>query len=757
MYAYVGSDIYGRWIAMRGYDVFEPMGFDAFGIHSENFALKKGIHPRILTARNIVRFREEQLKRIGNRFDWSHEVQTTDPHYYRWTQWIFLQLFKHGLAERKSAPVNWCPIDKTVLADEQVINGRCERCGSIVEQRWLEQWFLKITTYAQKLLDNLDHLDWSERVKIAQRNWIGRSEGLEFSMAIDGMPGSRVQVYTTRPDTIFGMTFVALTPNHPLVSQITDETHRPAVLAYQETANRRRLNEPGTERHMTGVFTGAYALHPITDERMPIWVADYVLEGHGAGAIMGVPAHDEADMAFAREVGLPVRIAVQPADAQAHLPGQSEVAFVQFGVLINSGAFSGMTSEQARVAIMDWFEELGIGKRAVKYRLRDWLISRQRYWGSPIPIVYCPAHGAVPVPEEQLPVLLPDAENWMPTGTGSSPLAAIESFVHTTCPICGLAARRETDVSDNFLDSAWYYLRYPSHDDEREPWNPTLTRKWLPVDMYIGGAEHSVLHLLYARFITMALHDLDYLDFEEPFKRFRAHGIISKDGAKISKSRGNVINPDDYLARFGADVLRVYLMFMGPYEAGGDFSDRGINGVVRFLDRVWQITTQHSANAKTKAVEGQAKRAMHLTIKRVTEDITTLKYNTALAALMEYLHTVEDRQEVTREELQTLLILLAPFAPFLTEELWERLGNTGSIHTACWPEFDADAIRSQVITIVVQVNGRVRDRLEVPHDLSEEEMKRQARASEKAQRFMIGQPVRKVIYVPGRLVNIVTG
>lgn len=756
MYAYVGSDIHGRWIAMRGYDVFEPMGFDAFGIHSENFALKKGIHPRILTARNVVRFREEQLKRIGNRFDWSHEVQTTDPHYYRWTQWIFLQLFKHGLAERKSAPVNWCPKDKTVLADEQVINGRCERCDSIVEQRWLEQWFLKITAYAQKLLDNLDHLDWSERVKTAQRNWIGRSEGLQFSMAIDGMPGQSVQVYTTRPDTIFGVTFVALAANHPLVSQITDETHRPAVLAYQEAANRQRLSEPGTERHMTGVFTGAYALHPITDERMPIWVADYVLEGHGAGAIMGVPAHDEADMAFAREVGLPVRIAVQPAEAFAPLPGQSEVAFVEFGVLINSGAFSGMTSQQARVALMDWFEERGIGNRAVKYRLRDWLISRQRYWGSPIPIIYCPAHGAVPVPEDQLPVLLPDTENWMPTGTGSSPLATIESFLHTTCPICGLPARRETDVSDNFLESAWYYLRYPSHDDEREPWDPALTRKWLPVDMYIGGAEHSVLHLLYARFIVMALHDLGYLDFEEPFKRFRAHGMIMKDGAKISKSRGNVINPDDYIARFGADVLRVYLMFMGPYEAGGDFSDRGINGVVRFLDRVWQMTTQHSANAKMSAVEGPAKRALHLTIKRVTEDITTLKYNTALAALMEYLHTVEDGQEVTREELQTLLILLAPFAPFLTEELWEHLGNTDSIHTAHWPEVDADAIRSQVMTIVVQVNGRVRDRLAVPHDLSEEEIKRQAQASEKAQRFISGQPVRKVIYVSGRLVNIVT-
>ncbi|HEV2654685.1 MAG TPA: leucine--tRNA ligase, partial [Ktedonobacteraceae bacterium] len=644
MYAYIGSDIHGRWMAMQGYDVFEPIGFDAFGIHSENFAIQRGIHPRVLTARNVERFREQQLKRIGNRFDWSHEIDTTDPRYYRWTQWIFLQLFKNGLAERKTAPVNWCPKDQTVLADEQVIDGHCERCGTLVERRWLEQWFLKSTRYAQKLLDNLEWLDWSDRVKTLQRNWIGRSEGLEFAIEIDGMPDVRVQVYTTRPDTIFGMTFVALAPHHPLIPQITAKTQIADVAAYQQAANRLHT---GTEHTMTGVFTGAYALHPLTGERVPIWIADFVLDSYGAGAVMGVPAHDERDMAFVKAMGLPVRtVIVQP--GSAHPAEEPQEAFVQPGVLINSAGYSGLTSAQAAEALLTWFEERSKGQRVAKYRLRDWLISRQRYWGPPIPIIYCQEHGAVPVPEEQLPVLLPDVENWMPTGTGASPLAAIESFVHTTCPICGQAARRETNVSDNFLDSAWYFLRYFSHDDEMQPWDPDLLRKWLPVDMYIGGAEHSVLHLMYVRFLTMALHDLGHLEVEEPFKRFRANGMITKDGAKISKSKGNIVNPDSYITRFGADVFRVYLMFMGPYQAGGDFSDRGIGGAVRFLDRIWSLVTQHAQNASAQAPQGEERRVIHRLIKRVTADLATLKYNTAVAALMGYLNSLESRSTLTR-------------------------------------------------------------------------------------------------------------
>lgn len=754
MYAYIGSDIHGRWKAMQGYDVFEPIGFDAFGIHSENFAIQRGIHPRELTARNVERFRERQLKRIGNRFDWSHEVHTTDPRYYRWTQWIFLQLFKNGLAERKTAPVNWCPKDKTVLADEQVINGHCERCGTLVERRWLEQWFLKITSYASRLLDNLDLIDWSERVKTIQRNWIGRSEGLEFAMEIEGMPGEMVQVYTTHPETIFGMTFVALAPQHPLVARITSDAHQAAVAAYQQAANRLQA---GAEQAMTGVFTGAYARHPLTGERIPIWVADFVLEGYGAGAIMGVPAHDERDLAFARAMGLPVRIVVVPSHtAIVPVSDQMQEAFVQPGILIDSAEYTGMTSTQAADALISWFEERGSGRRVAKYRLRDWLISRQRYWGPPIPIIYCPDHGAVPVPEDQLPVLLPEVENWMPTGTGVSPLAAIESFVNTTCPICGQPARRETDVSDNFLDSAWYFLRYLSHNDDTQPWNPALARKWLPVDMYIGGVEHSVLHMMYVRFITMALHDLGYLEFEEPFKRFRANGTITKGGAKISKSRGNVVNPDDYILRFGADVFRVYLVFMGPYEAGGDFSDRGIGGVVRFLDRVWLLVTNNAERVRDEAPQGEERRALHRLIKRVTEDLAALKYNTASAALMEYLHTLEARQDVTREELQTLLLLLAPMAPYITDELWQRLGHHHSIHVQLWPTYDAGAIEAETMIVMVQVNGRVRGRVEVASDTSQDEIERQALLVPQVQPFIADRTVSRLIYVPGRLVNIVT-
>lgn len=768
MYAYVGADIHGRWQAMRGRDVFEPMGFDAFGIHSENFAITRGLHPRALTAQNVERFREGQLKRIGNRFDWSHEVATTDPRYYRWTQWIFVQLFKAGLVERRAGVVNWCPKDLTVLADEQVIAGRCERCGTPVERRELEQWALKITKYADRLLENLDRLDWSERVKTAQRAWIGRSEGLEFAMDVAGAPGQAVQAFTTRPDTIYGVTFVALAPEHPLVDRVTDGVHREAVAAYV-AAYRAGARSAGAaraeERPPSGAFTGAYAIHPLTGERIPIWVAEYVLMGYGTGAIMGVPAHDERDLAFARAMGLPVRAVIRPAGASpdqadasvAHQEAGETEATTQPGVLVGSGEFTGMGSAEANAAIIAAFAARGIGARAVKYHLRDWIISRQRYWGTPIPIIWCPEHGAVPVPESDLPVLLPEVEDYAPTGTGSSPLARVTSFVNTTCPVCGGPARRETDVSDNFLDSAWYFLRYPSSGDDDEPWHPALTRKWLPVDMYIGGAEHSVLHLMYARFITMALHDLGHLDFEEPFTRFRAHGIINKDGEKIAKSRGNVINPDEYIERYGADVFRVYLMFMGSYEGGGDFSDRGMGGVVRFLDRVWRLVAQRGTSAGSATPQGEARRALHAAIRRVSEDIAALKYNTTVAALMEYLNGLEAQATPTREELRALLTLLAPFAPFITEELWQRIGGQGSVHAQPWPEADPEALRTATMTLVVQVNGRVRDHIEAAAEASEEEIRGAALAAERARRAIGEAAVRRVLYVKGRLVNIVTG
>jgi len=841
MYAFVGADVHGRWMGMRGYDVFEPMGFDAFGIHSENFAIKQKMHPRILTAQNVRRFREEQLKRVGNRFDWSHEVDTTDPSYYRWTQWIFVQLFKAGLAERTVGMVNWCPNDKTVLADEQVINGRCERCGAVVERRALSHWSLKITRYADKLLDNLDTLDWSNRVVAAQRNWIGRSHGLEFALAVAGMADTSVRVFTTRPDTIFGVTFVVLAPEHPLIAQIAERAgpaRRAAIAAYQAEAAQRATaatitaedsdddaaNEPDDMTASdaaeianspsprtgegpgvrAGVFSGAYAIHPITGERVPIWIADYVLMLYGTGAIMAVPAHDERDLTFARTMGLPVRRVVFPADAasgagaagdasatagasggaanaawdateatDATGADDDDMAYTEPGVLAQSGDYTGMTSAQASDAIATWFEARGRGKRVAKYHLRDWLISRQRYWGPPIPIIYCPEHGAVPVPEDQLPVLLPEVEDYQPTGTGDSPLSRVESFVNTTCPVCGQPARRETDVSDNFLDSAWYFLRYPSSEDDRQPWDAALTRKWLPVNMYIGGAEHSVLHLLYARFITMALHDLGHLPFDEPFTHFRAHGIITKDGKKISKSKGNVINPDHYIARYGADVFRVYLMFMGPYQGGGDFTDQGIGGVVRFLDRVWALaptpgpspTGSGEVGEKAVVADGEAsaeaRRALHETVARVTADIGALKYNTAIASLMSYLNGLDARAAtVTRTETQTFLRLLAPFAPYIAEELWARSGGVGSVHTQPWPEADAQAMRRATITLIVQVDGRLRDRITVPAGLSEAEARAAALASERVRRALgaVGvDGVRRVVYAADRVINLVTG
>jgi leucyl-tRNA synthetase len=764
MYSYIGSDVHGRFQAMRGYDVFEPMGFDAFGIHSENYAIKMDAHPRPLTARNTAHFKQ-QLERIGNRFDWSHEVETTDPAYYRWTQWIFVQLFKAGLAERKSAPVNWCPKDKTVLADEQVIDGRCERCGSIVEKRNLEQWFFKITNYADPLLDNLDWLDWSERVKALQRNWIGRSSGLEFDITIasDETQNTRqARLFTTRPDTIHGATFVALAPDHPLVETITTAERRATVRAYAEQAKRQPATPEGLSgREMTGEFTGAYAVHPITGERIPVWVADYVLMDNGTGAIMGVPAHDARDFAFAQAMGLPIRRVIVPTGAanDASKAGETTVTqpFTERGVLVNSGEWSGKTSDEAIAAISAWFESRGAGKRTVRYHLRDWLISRQRYWGPPIPIIYCPQHGALPVPEDQLPVLLPEVENYQPDGSGASPLAKVESFITTTCPICGGPARRETDVSDNFLDSAWYFLRYPSSDDETQPWDPEITRKWLPTNMYIGGAEHSVLHLLYARFITMALHDLGHLDFAEPFPRFRANGMITHNGAKMSKSKGNIISPDTYVERYGADAFRTYLPFMGPYESGGDFSDRGLGGVTRFLDRAWTFVTAWAGRASNAEPTGAARRTLHQTIQQVTNDTESLKYNTAIATLMKYLNVLQDQTAITRAELRTFVQLLAPYAPYMTEELWERLRESGSVHTSSWPEVDEAALRTATMRIVVQVNGRMRGRIEVPSDLPENDIEAAAVASD-AVRRAIGEhsaAVSKVIYVPGRLVNVV--
>jgi len=740
MYSFTAADIYGRFMAMRGYDVFEPMGFDAFGIHSENFAIKRGIHPRRLTAENVERFRETQLKRSGCRFDWSHEVNSSHPDFYRWTQWIFVQLFKAGLAVRRKAPVNWCPSDQTVLADEQVIDGRCERCDTLVEQRELAQWFLRTTAYAERLLANLDHLDWSENVKTAQRRWIGRSEGLEFSMPVQDLPDLHIEVFTTRPDTVFGVTYVVLAPEHPLVERVTTPERWSAVETYRaRTRTRSELERQRAAREKTGVFTGAYAINPANEQRIPIWTADYVLASYGTGAIMAVPAHDARDLEFATAFGLPIRAVITDAD-----------------ILVDSGPFSGLSATVAAERITHWFEEHGIGRGAVQYRMRDWLISRQRYWGPPIPIVYCPVCGVVPVPEEDLPVLLPDVADWMPRGDGASPLANVETFVATRCPTCGGPARRETDVSDNFLDSAWYFLRYPSSAVAGRPFDAWLTARWLPVDMYVGGAEHAVLHLLYSRFIGMALHDLGHVEFEEPFTRFRAHGQLAKDGAKMSKSRGNVVNPDVYFDRFGADTLRLYLMFLGPLERGGEFSDTAIGGVRRFLGRVWELVRRHAGRLVAGPAPLAARRELHRSIAAVTGDLETLRYNTAVATLMSYLNTLHDRDTLYDEEVTGLLLMLAPFAPHLAEELWARLGKPYSIHQQAFPVASAALVDVATVSVPVQVNGRTRGVVELSADAAEADAVEAAHHVEVVRQALAHAAVERVVYVPRRILNIVT-
>jgi leucyl-tRNA synthetase len=749
VFAFTGVDIFGRFAAMRGNDVFEPFGYDAFGIHSENFALKQNIHPMTLIRDNVAHFRE-QMKQLGTRIAWNHEVDTTDPAYYRWTQWIFVQLFNRGLAEKRTAPVNWCPSCLTVLADEQVIAGKCERCGSEITHRDLEQWFFKITDFAERLLVNLDWIDWSDVVKTAQRNWIGRSEGLETAFPIEGTDKS-LTFFTTRPDTIFGVTFMALAPEHPLVSQTTTDEQRSAVEAYIEQAGRKTaVDRQAMER--TGVFTGTYATNPLSGERVPIWVADYVLITYGTGAIMAVPAHDERDFDFARKYGLPIQVVVAPPDWSG---GDLSEAYLGEGTLVHSGEFDGMASDAASQAIIEKLKHEGTGERRVTYRLRDWLVSRQRYWGTPIPIVHCDSCGPVAVPEDQLPVELPYVEEFRPTGTEQSPLASLASFVNTTCPTCGKPARRETDVCDTFLDSSWYYLRYPSTEFDDRPFDEGLTKKWLPVTNYIGGKEHSVLHLLYSRFITMALHDMGYLEFEEPFARFRAHGLLILHGAKISKSRGNIVNPDDYFASHGADTLRTYLMFSGRYEEGGDFSDKGIEGCYRLMHRVWDLTQRYRAQEGDGELPDDAARLMHRTIKKAGQDIEGLKFNTAIAALMEWSNELQQRPSLSGEEVRTLLLLLAPLAPYVTEELWEQTGGAYSIHQQRWPEYDAGLAKAQEVALAVQINGKTRDVLQIEAGSAEETAIAAARASARVARHLEGAAIARTIYVPDRLLNFV--
>jgi leucyl-tRNA synthetase len=788
VYTYCGADTYGRFMRMQGYDVFQPMGFDSFGIHSENYALKLGINPMELTDRTVARFRETQMKRLGTMWDWSHEVVTSHPEYYKWTQWIFLQMLKAGMAYRATAPVTWCPSCLTVLANEQTeaetIDGEevtvCERCHTPVTQREMEQWFFRITAFADRLVDNLKHLDWPELSKTLQTEWIGRSPGASITFSVQG-GGEMFTVFTTRPDTIFGATYCVLAPEHPLVSRITRPEQRASVDAYLAEVARKTERERTTEREKTGVFTGAYAINPATGAPIPIWIADYVLAQYGTGAIMAVPAHDQRDFEFARVYDLPIVLVYQP-DGEQIDPATMPAALPEHeGTIINSGPFDGKHSSPEIIpAFISFLAERGVGKAQTTLRLHDWLISRQRYWGPPIPIVYCAKDGIVPVPESDLPVILPEIEDFRPTGTGVGPLAALENWVNTTCPLCGGPAKRETDVSDTFLDSAWYFLRYPSTEWDDRPFDPERTKKWLPVNMYMGGIEHVRRHHLYARFTTMVLHDQGYLPFEEPFSRLRLHGlllVLEEDRVvdpvtgeervvqhveKMSKSRGNVVNPDDYIERYGADVLRLYLLFSGPYQEGGVFSDKGVAGISRFVAKVWSRLEDLGDPVLGNGLHADFEPMLHRTIKRVGDDLASLKFHTAIAGLMEYQNYLQEHWATTpvekrRAALRTSALLLAPLAPHLAEELWERLGGPYSIHNQPWPQWDAEKARPRAITLVVQVNGKVRDKLSAAPDLDEADARTLALASERVQAALDGKAVRQTIYVPGKLVNVVAG
>ncbi len=890
MYAFTGADIYGRFKRMRGFDVFEPIGLDGFGIHSENYAIKIGKHPSEqakVSEKNFYR----QLHAIGNGFAWKNHLKTYDPDYYRWTQWIFVQMFKHGLAYRKKSLVNFCPSCKTVLSDEQVIDGLCERCKTTVEKREMEQWFFKITAYAEKLLQNTfrESFKWSEKVKIGQRNWIGKKEGINITYDIEGTK-EKITVFTTRPDTNFGATFIVIGPEHPFVNFLLTSAFARGPLAktvmtiksYVEKSKKKSEVERIAEgREKTGVFTGFYCINQLTNYKMPIWISDFILMSVGTGAVVGVPGHDLRDFEFAKKFDIPIiRVVVGKGGDKSEITRAEQVQEEE-GKMTNSGFLDGMEIHQAIGAMMDHLEEKGWGKRVTTYKLRDWCISRQRYWGAPIPMIFCAScaekgigasieyigtrkkylgkkksetpntkysspnthidsltpkyqfldtedmPGWYPVPEDQLPVLLPEnVKDWKPEGTGKGPLAKIASFVNTKCPECGGDAKRETDVCDTFLDSSWYHMRYPSvnrqqiTDNKKQkinsqptthnsqlPWDPAITKKWLPVTQYIGGAEHTVLHLLYARFVAMVFHDLGLVNFDEPYTRFYAHGLIIAEGAKMSKSRGNIVVPDAYIDKYGADTLRTYLMFLGPFDHGGDFRDTGIAGMYRFLSRVWRLVSESLSPKSPKLalseVEGlrksprslkgdnpqptthnlQLDRFMHRAIKEVSEDMENLRYNTAIAHIMEYVNFLtHNSQLTTHNSIEALLLLLAPFAPHMTEELYQNLKSQisnlksdqldqfDSIHKSLWPKYNPKFLIEEEVTIIVQVNGKTRDVIKVSSSKLDQlvqsdqskVVEKAALSSPKVQKYLSSPSIPptpsnppKVIFIPGKLINFV--
>ena len=811
---YVPTDAFCRYQSMKGFNVLHPMGWDAFGQPAENEAIRRGRNPREMVPEYAAAYRET-LAKTGCSYDWEREINSSLPGYYRWTQWMFLLLLRKGLAYRATAPINWCPACKTGLANEEVKDGRCWRCDTVVEKKPMPQWFFRITAYADRLLADLEKLEWSEGMKEMQRDWIGRSEGAEVDFAVAGGNGA-IRVFTTRPDTLFGATFIVLAPEHPLLAALTVPDRRAEVEAYARRAQgESEIDRLNAERAKTGVFTGAYAVNPVNGEKIPVWTADYVLMGYGTGAIMCVPGHDERDFAFARKYGLPVVQVVSrdgsACDLQAAEPAE--------GVAVNSGRWSGLTTAEFKKAIAAWLEEQGIGRATVNYRLRDWLISRQRYWGAPIPIVHCPACGEVPVPESQLPVLLPDVDNYQPTGTGESPLAAISSFVDTACPKCGGPARRETDTMGGYACSSWYFLRFADPDNAAAFASRRALDYWLPVDQYTGGIEHARSHLLYARFWTKVLFDEGLVGFEEPFLNLRNQGsllaltpgrrprpqeqagegedrivdwiVLRHDErdrvppeqvvwrwARMSKSKGNVVTPDEMIGRYGADSLRVYEMFVAPFEDNVQWSEEGIQGSHRFVARAWRWLQaavprfrrdwRGRIAGERAPAEKEVRRKLHQTVQKVGAQIETFQFNTALAAIMELLNAITAYAPLEREALpaacddavlselaETLVLLLAPFAPHLGEEVWRQLGNEDTVYRAPWPAFDAAAAAAESVNVMVQVNGKIRDKVVVPLDCAEEEVKAAALASPKTAQALAGKQVVKMIFVRNKMLSIV--
>jgi len=761
-YNYGPTDTWARFKRMQGYNVFEPMGYDAFGLPAENYAIKRNVHPAVSTAENIRAIRG-QLKTMGAMWDWSRELSTNDPRYYRWTQWFFLLLYKNGLAYRKRAPVNWCPSCKTVLANEQVVEGQCERCDTEVTHRDLEQWFFKITDYADRLLEGLNRIEWPEKTVSMQKNWIGRSEGawIQFS-CVDR--DEAIEVFTTRPDTLWGVTYMVLAPEHKLVDSLTTPEYKAVVKKYVEKAKKQtEISRLSLDKEKTGVFTGSYCINPVNGERVPVWIADYVLLTYGTGAVMAVPGHDERDFEFAKQFGLPVREVISP-NGRKH--ESLKAAFTEPGIMIQSGPFDGVPSERGVQKVIKYLEEKSCGGKRVNYKLRDWLISRQRYWGAPIPVILCDECGIVPVPEDELPVLLPEKVEFK--GTGESPLITNSEWVNTTCPACGRKARREVDTMDTFVCSSWYFLRFLNTEIDTFPFDREIVKKWLPVDQYVGGAEHAVMHLMYARFFTKVLYDLKYIDFDEPFTRLVHQGVIKSQGVKMSKSKENVINPDKYIRESGSDVFRMYLMFMGSYTEGGDWSDEGINGMNRFLNRVWRLVEQIQSDPSSgseKLLSAGLERQCHYAVKMVTFDLNRFQFNTSISRIMELVNAlyiyrqdvevVEQNRNIVMYAVETLIKLLSPFAPHFGEELWYRTGQKESVFNASWPGWDEKKLEKEMATIVIQINGKLRSKINMAVDSDDNSVKEAVLNDSKVKKYTVGRDIKKVVVVKNKLVSIV--